>query len=55
MSTSICAGVGDLPCFPTLFSMIPTVIELIFPYTYCLVFCNTIMTGEPTHTTQKKE
>ena len=49
MSTSMSAGVGDLPCFILLISLNPNQTEkyLIFPCTCLFIFCNIIMTGEP--------
>ena len=50
MLTSVSAGVGDLPCFPTFFydSKWNLKFLIYFPYT-CLLFSNILMTGESTH------
>ena len=54
MSTSTSAGVGDLPCFPTFPLSLMELKIPNFPCTFCLLFCNIIMTDELMHIALKE-
>ena len=51
MSTSIPAGVGDLPCFPTSYFYD---LKFLIPYTCFFTFFNIIVTSELMHTESKE-